>query len=85
MSIRLPLPLQWRTSSTGCKFDSHLLSNETLLTVTSYVFFVFWDIFELGFIYFFYVETKGRTLEELDQVFEEKNPRKASTRKVTVE
>ncbi|KAL3952891.1 hypothetical protein ACCO45_012834 [Purpureocillium lilacinum] len=50
-----------------------------------YVFFVFWDIFELAFIYFFYVETKGRTLEELDQVFEEKNPRKASTRKVTVE
>jgi len=49
------------------------------------VFFVFWDIFELAFIYFFYVETKGRTLEELDQVFEEKNPRKASTRKVTVE
>ncbi len=49
------------------------------------MFFVFWDIFELAFIYFFYVETKGRTLEELDQVFEEKNPRKASTRKVTVE
>lgn len=44
-----------------------------------YVFFVFWDVFELGFIYFFFVETKGRTLEELDVVFEAKNPRKAST------
>ena len=25
------------------------------------------------------VETKGRTLEELDEIFEAKNPRKAST------
>ncbi|KIX02965.1 uncharacterized protein Z518_06515 [Rhinocladiella mackenziei CBS 650.93] len=49
-----------------------------------YVFFVFWDCFELLFIYFFFVETKGRTLEELDEVFESKNPRKASTRKVAV-
>ncbi|KLJ11520.1 hypothetical protein EMPG_13289 [Blastomyces silverae] len=44
-----------------------------------YVFFVFWDAFEFVFIYFFYVETKGRTLEELDEVFEAPNPRKAST------
>ncbi|KAG5292518.1 lactose permease [Histoplasma ohiense] len=44
-----------------------------------YVFFVFWDVFEFAFIYFFYVETKGRTLEELDEVFEAPNPRKAST------
>ncbi|KAK2792412.1 hypothetical protein FQN52_003347 [Onygenales sp. PD_12] len=44
-----------------------------------YVFFVFWDVFEFLFIYFFYVETKGRTLEELDAVFEAPNPRKAST------
>lgn len=42
-----------------------------------YVFFVFWDVFEFVFIYFF-VETKGRTLEELDEVFDSKNPRKAS-------
>ncbi|RGP70019.1 lactose permease [Fusarium sporotrichioides] len=45
-----------------------------------YVFFVFWDLFEFAFIYLFFVETKGRTLEELDVVFEAKNPRKASTR-----
>ncbi|OQV04538.1 hypothetical protein CLAIMM_09401 [Cladophialophora immunda] len=49
-----------------------------------YVFFVFWDCFEFLFIYFFFVETKGRTLEELDEVFEAKNPRKASTMKVMV-
>ncbi|KIX03024.1 uncharacterized protein Z518_06574 [Rhinocladiella mackenziei CBS 650.93] len=44
-----------------------------------YVFFVFWDIFELVFIYFFFVETKGISLEELDVIFEAKNPRKTST------
>ncbi|KAI1311771.1 lactose permease [Xylaria venustula] len=43
-----------------------------------YVFFVFWDIFEFAFIYFFFVETKGLTLEELDVIFEADNPRKAS-------
>ncbi|KAI1106523.1 general substrate transporter [Jackrogersella minutella] len=43
-----------------------------------YVFFVFWDTFEIAFMYFFFVETKGMTLEELDAIFEAKNPRKAS-------
>ncbi|KAF4463938.1 Lactose permease [Fusarium albosuccineum] len=47
-----------------------------------YVFFVFWDLFEFAFIYFFFVETKGRTLEELDAVFDARNPRKESTRRV---
>jgi len=44
-----------------------------------YVFFVFWDLFEFAVIYFFFVETKGRTLEELDEVFDAPNSRKAST------
>ncbi|KAG4263885.1 hypothetical protein FPRO03_09161 [Fusarium proliferatum] len=48
-----------------------------------YVFFVFWDLFEFTFIYFFFVETKGRTLEELTAVFAAKNPRKASTRRIS--
>lgn len=36
-------------------------------------------------IYFFFVETKGRTLEELEEVFLAKNPRKASTKERQVE
>lgn len=48
-----------------------------------YVFFVFWDCSEFIFIYLFFVETKGRTLEEMDEVFEAKNPRKESTRLTT--
>lgn len=47
----------------------------------SYVFFVFWDLFEMAFIYLFFVETKGRALEEMDAVFAAKNPRKASTQR----
>lgn len=43
-----------------------------------YVFFVFWDCLEFAVIYFFFVETKGRTLEELEEVFTAKNPAKAS-------
>ncbi|KAF2870057.1 lactose permease [Massariosphaeria phaeospora] len=49
-----------------------------------YVFFVFWDCFQLVFMYFFFVETKGLTLEEMDDIFEAKNPRKASTQKKKV-
>ncbi|KAF3798536.1 Lactose permease [Colletotrichum gloeosporioides] len=43
-----------------------------------YVFFVAWDSFEIAFMYLFFVETKGFTLEELDEIFEAKNPRDAS-------
>lgn len=49
-----------------------------------YVFFVFWDCFEFTFMYFFFVETKGLTLEEMDEIFESKNPRKASIQKKKV-
>ena len=39
---------------------------------------------EIVVIYFFFVETAGKTLEELGEIFEAKNPRKASTKKVKV-
>lgn len=38
----------------------------------------FFDVFEFVIVYFFFVETKGKTLEELDFIFEAPNPRKAS-------
>ncbi|EXK78067.1 hypothetical protein FOQG_17248 [Fusarium oxysporum f. sp. raphani 54005] len=50
-----------------------------------YLVYIVWIVFEICFIYFFYVETKGKTLEELDEIFEAKNPRKASTKKVIVD
>ncbi|KAK7415548.1 hypothetical protein QQX98_005794 [Neonectria punicea] len=43
-----------------------------------YLVFVFWDLFEAVFMYFFFPETKDRTLEELSEVFEAPNPVKKS-------
>lgn len=34
-----------------------------------YLFFVFWDVIEGVFIFFFFPETKERTLEEMDEIF----------------
>jgi hypothetical protein len=49
-----------------------------------YLVYIVWICVELVTVYFFFVETKGKTLEELSEVFEAPNPRKASTRKVKV-
>ncbi|CEJ80033.1 Putative General substrate transporter [[Torrubiella] hemipterigena] len=46
-----------------------------------YLVFVFWDLFEAVIIYFFWPETKDRTLEELSEVFEAPNPVKKSLEK----
>ncbi|SPO00326.1 related to lactose permease [Cephalotrichum gorgonifer] len=46
-----------------------------------YVVFIFWDLIEAVFIYFFFPETKDRTLEELSEVFEAKDPVKKSLEK----
>ncbi|KDR82784.1 hypothetical protein GALMADRAFT_151830 [Galerina marginata CBS 339.88] len=43
-----------------------------------YLIFLIWDVFEVIVIYFFVVETKGLTLEEINEVFEDPNPRKYS-------
>lgn len=36
-----------------------------LKKLLSYVFFVFWDLFEATVIYFFFVETKGKAIHNL--------------------
>ncbi|PLB55754.1 putative MFS monosaccharide transporter [Aspergillus steynii IBT 23096] len=46
-----------------------------------YIVFIGWDVFEMVIIYFFWPETKGRTLEELNEVFEARNPVKKSLEK----
>lgn len=47
--------------------------------VQVYVIFLVWDAFEFIVIYFTVVETKGLTLEEIEEVFGQPNPRNYST------
>ncbi|KAH6664689.1 putative lactose permease [Halenospora varia] len=54
------------------------------LTYYFYLVFVFWDLIEFVVIYFFFVETKDRTLEELDEVFSDPHPVKKSLQKRNV-
>jgi len=41
-------------------------------------------MFEFAFIYFFYVETRRRTLEELSEIFKSTKPVKASLSKTQI-
>uniref|UniRef100_A0A8H7K694 Major facilitator superfamily (MFS) profile domain-containing protein n=1 Tax=Bionectria ochroleuca TaxID=29856 RepID=A0A8H7K694_BIOOC len=50
----------------------------------TYIIFTVWDLIQVTLIYFYLPETKGRTLEELDEIFAAKNPVKASTQKKTL-
>jgi MFS family permease len=50
-----------------------------------YLVYIGWIVVEIVIIYFFFVETAGKTLEEMGSIFEAKNPRKESTKKRTIE
>jgi len=43
-----------------------------------YLIFLFWDAFEVCIIYFFLVETRGLSLEQIEDVFKQPNPVKYS-------
>lgn len=50
-----------------------------------YLVYIAWICVEIVFIYFFFVETAGKTLEELKEIFEAPNPRKASLKRAKIE
>ncbi|OLN87032.1 Lactose permease 19 [Colletotrichum chlorophyti] len=54
------------------------------ITWKLYIVYIGWICIELAIIYFFFVETAGKTLEQLKTIFEAPNPRKESTKKTKV-
>ncbi|EGV66656.1 hypothetical protein PSN45_002727 [Yamadazyma tenuis] len=50
------------------------------ITYWYYVFYVFWDTFQLVVVYFLFVETSNLTLEEIEHVFDTSNAVKESVR-----
>jgi len=46
-----------------------------------YIVFVVWDLIEAVIIYFFFPETAGRTLEEMQEIFDDPHPVKKSLEK----
>jgi Na+/melibiose symporter-like transporter len=48
-----------------------------------YIVFIFWDLIEFIIIYLFFVETKERTLEEINDIFDAPDPVKKSLEKRT--
>ncbi|KAK2800448.1 hypothetical protein FQN50_008122 [Emmonsiellopsis sp. PD_5] len=49
-----------------------------------YFLYIFWDVFEVIIMYFFFVETKKRTLEELTSIFRSRKPVKTSLKQTEV-
>lgn len=49
-----------------------------------YFLYIGWDICQAIFIYLFFVETKDRTLEELNAIFNAPFPKAASLQRTTV-
>ncbi|KAI1612928.1 general substrate transporter [Exophiala viscosa] len=49
-----------------------------------YLLYVIWDAFGVVVIYFFFVETRGWSLEEIEQLFRSKNPVKSSLEKKVI-
>ena len=47
-------------------------------TPSVYLIFLIWDVIEVIVIYFVVVETKGLTLEEINEVFEREHPKQYS-------
>lgn len=50
-----------------------------------YLVYIAWICIEMVTIYFFFVETAGKTLEEMSDIFNADNPRKESTKKTRVD
>ncbi|KAL4954469.1 general substrate transporter [Aspergillus filifer] len=67
----------------GTSFISQFASPIALADISTNYFWIFvgWDVFESACWYFFGVEAQGRTLEELEHIYQQPSPVKASKRR----
>lgn len=94
MYIAETLPTETRAKGTALgNFGSNVAgtvvqyaSGPAFKHITYYFYLVFmtWDLIEAIVIYSFFVETKDRTLEELEEVFSDPHPVKKSLQKRSV-
>jgi sugar porter (SP) family MFS transporter len=82
--------LSYEMRAKGMAFNSFVLSAVLLINQFAapialatigwkyYLVITVWDVFQFICAYFFLVETLGYTLEELDDIFKQPNPKKAS-------
>lgn len=61
-------------------FYNNYVTNLGLSEITwrYYMVFIFWNLFAAAVVYFTFVETTGRTLEELTEIFQAQHPVKTS-------
>jgi len=54
-----------------CNFIIGLVTPDMLATITwgTYIFFAVFCLLALGFTYFFIPETRGKSLEDMDEIF----------------
>ncbi|RSH89116.1 hypothetical protein EHS25_002782 [Saitozyma podzolica] len=68
----------WVTSAVSCINTFGLPPALKAITWKTYLIFMCWDVVGIIVIYLFVVETKRLSLEDMDSVFEAKNPKKRS-------
>ncbi|KAJ3349516.1 hypothetical protein HDU83_000434 [Entophlyctis luteolus] len=71
--------------SNVCNIINNYLIPIAVTTIGSHIYWVYvtWGIVTISVVYFFMPETKGRSLEELEEIYSSKNPVKTSLSKIS--
>jgi hypothetical protein len=65
-----------------CARRARMSPASVLIAGAVYLIFAFWDVFETVMVYLFVVETKGLSLEQIEDVFAQPKPVAYSLRRV---
>ncbi|KAK6200294.1 putative lactose facilitator 1 [Scheffersomyces amazonensis] len=70
----------WNIAAGAAQFVNQFATPTAMANISFwfYVFYALWDVFEFFVIYFTFVETKGKTLEEMEEIFAANSPKRVS-------